>query len=63
MNLNEDQDQDTRLPTIHKPETFVLEKNSALQIKLVLWSVVIVAVVWIGVLVALGMEVVRRLNG
>jgi hypothetical protein len=61
--LNTDQNSDTLPAPIHKPEPFVLEKNSALQIKLVLLSVVIVSVVWVGVLIILGMEVIRRIYG
>ena len=63
MDLNARQDHDMRPAPIHKPEPFVLEKSGAFQIKLVLLSVVIVAVVWIGVLIALGMEFVRRIYG
>jgi hypothetical protein len=63
MNLNGDQDHDMPSAPIHKPEPFILEKNGTFQIKLVLLSVVIVAVVWVGVLITLAMEVVRRIYG
>ncbi len=59
MNLNTDQ----APRVVSKPEPFVLEKNSAVQIKLVLLSVVVVAVVWVGVLITLGVEVIRRMHG
>jgi hypothetical protein len=63
MDLKADQKQDMPAVHIHKPEPFVLEKNSALQIKLVLLSIALVAVVWVGVLIFFGVEVIRRIYG
>jgi cytoskeletal protein RodZ len=63
LDLNVDHDHETPAAYIHKPKPFVLEKNGTLQIKLVLLSVMLVTVVWVGVLIVLGMEVIRRIYG
>lgn len=63
MNLNVDHNQDMPIVHIQKPAPFVPEKNGALQIKLVLVSIVLVAVAWIGVLIFLGVQIIGRVYG
>jgi hypothetical protein len=42
------------------PAPFEAERNSAFQIKLVYVTVMLVVVIWIGVLVSLGREIIHR---
>ena len=61
MDLNAKHNDTTQIAPIHKPKPFI-DANDSFHIKLVFLSVAVVTIAWIGVLIALGAEIISRMS-
>jgi hypothetical protein len=62
MNIESDQSQ-SRMTQVYAPKPFVPEKDGVFQFRLVLFSVALVTVVWVGVVIFFCVELFRRAYG